>query len=216
MTYLTFRPYWHVPLSIQRKELAPEIERDRTYLAKHGYEVVDAQDEVVAREVDDAMLSDLRSGKLELRQVPGEDNALGLVAFMFPNEHQVYMHDTPATSLFAKSRRDFSHGCIRLEKPLELAKWALRDQPEWTEERILAAMHGTKTFSVRLEKPIPVLIVYATAIVTASDEVHFFDDIYGQDAELIAEAAKGYPTSGKKADGKKNATTGGKVPHPRE
>ena len=199
MKYLTFRPYWHVPLSIQRKELIPAIRRDRSYLAHNGYEVVNARDEVVAAgKVDNAILNDLRSGKLQLRQMPGDKNALGLIAFMFPNEYSVYMHATPATSLFAKTRRDFSHGCIRVERPVELATWALKGKPEWTSGRIEEAMHGSKTMNVRLDKPIPVLIVYATAVVLPNEEVHFSPDIYGQDAELEAELAKGYPTVGKK------------------
>jgi len=111
---------------------------------------------------------------------------------MFPNEHNVYLHDTPATQLFRQSRRDFSHGCIRVEKPKELAEWVLRDLPQWTPERIDESMHGAKTFQVDLPKPIPVLIVYATAI-AADHEVRFFDDIYGFDAQLDQLIAKGYP-----------------------
>lgn len=127
----------------------------------------------------------LRSGKLRIRQVPGPENALGLVAFRFPNEYEVYLHGTPAMELFSKSRRDFSHGCIRAERPQELAEWALRNQPGWTPQRIADAMQGTKTVSVKLSKPIPVLIVYATAVALDKGEVRFFEDIYGQDAKLL-------------------------------
>jgi len=102
------------------------------------------------------------------------------------------LHDTPATELFARSRRDFSHGCIRVEKPRELAAWILRDQPKWTAERIAEAMNGAETVTVNLERPIPVLIVYGTAVVLESGEIHFFEDIYGLDAQLDDRLAKGY------------------------
>ena len=194
MKYVIFRPYWNVPLSIQRAELTPKIERDRSYLARNGFEVVTLQDKVVTNGVvDEATLTQLRAGKLRIRQTPGGKNALGLVKFVFPNEHSVYLHGTPATELFSKSRRDFSHGCIRVENPEGLAAWVLRDKPEWTPERIASAMHGAETIQVTLETPIPVLIVYVTAVVLESGEVRFFDDIYGQDAQIERLLAQGYP-----------------------
>jgi L,D-transpeptidase YcbB len=143
--------------------------------------------------IGDRILGQLRSGKARIRQVPGPQNALGLVKFLFPNPYNVYMHGTPATELFSRSRRDFSHGCIRLEKPEALAAWVLRDRPEWDSERIAAAMHGEKTIQVSLDKPIPVLIVYATAVVQENGDVHFFEDIYGHDAALAKALAAGYP-----------------------
>ncbi len=112
---------------------------------------------------------------------------------MFPNEYDVYMHDTPATELFSKSRRDFSHGCIRLEKPVDLAVWVLRNNPGWGIEEIQAAMNGSETQGVRLAQPIPVLIVYATVIVSEDGAVHFYKDIYKHDAALEAMLEKGYP-----------------------
>jgi murein L,D-transpeptidase YcbB/YkuD len=105
----------------------------------------------------------------------------------------VYMHDTPATEFFARSRRDFSHGCIRLERPADLAAWVLRDNSGWTPERIRAAMNGTATQQVNLAHPIPVLIVYGTVVVLEEGVVHFYDDIYGHDAALEKTLAKGYP-----------------------
>jgi len=110
--------------------------------------------------VDDALLARLRSGELRIRQKPGPQNSLGLVAFMFPNEYSVYLHATPAPELFSQSRRDFSHGCIRAEKPEQLAAWVLKGKPEWTPQRIFDAMNGAQTIQVTLEQPIPVLIVY--------------------------------------------------------
>jgi murein L,D-transpeptidase YcbB/YkuD len=194
MKYVVFRPYWNVPFSIQRAELVPKLDRDRSYLVKNQFEVVAAQDEVVSHGVvDDKLLKRLRSGELRIRQIPGPENSLGLVAFMFPNKYDVYLHATPATVLFSQSRRDFSHGCLRAEKPEQLAAWILRDKPEWTPERILDAMNGTETIRVNLDRPIPVLVVYATAVVLVNGEVRFFEDIYGQDAQLEQLLAKGYP-----------------------
>jgi murein L,D-transpeptidase YcbB/YkuD len=135
---------------------------------------------------------------------------LGLVKFLFPNEYNVYMHGTPATELFARSRRDFSHGCIRLERPEALAAWVLGDKPGWNSQRIGEAMHGERTIQVNLDKPVPVLIVYATAVVLENGEVHFFDDIYGHDAALEKVLAAGSPYP--QAD----PTSGARGPHPRE
>jgi L,D-transpeptidase YcbB len=131
MKYVVFRPYWEVPPSIIRAELIPHILRDPDYLAKAGFEIVDSRRSVVAEgTVTSDVLSQLRAAKLFIRQKPGPKNALGLVKFLFPNSYNVYMHDTPATEFFAKSRRDFSHGCIRLERPADLAAWVLRDTPD--------------------------------------------------------------------------------------
>ena len=194
MKSVIFRPYWNVPFSIEQAELMPKLDEDAAYLAKNRYEVVTLQNTLVTNgTVDHATLSLLHSGKLRIRQVPGPENALGLVAFMFPNKHDVYLHATPAMELFAKARRDFSHGCIRAEKPQQLAAWVLRNQSEWTPERIADTMNGTKTVYVSLDKPIPVLIVYATAVVLKTGEVRFFEDIYGQDTQLAELLAKGYP-----------------------
>jgi murein L,D-transpeptidase YcbB/YkuD len=194
MEYVIFRPYWEVPYSITKAEMIPHILRDPDYLAKKGFEVVDNRQNVVSTgTVTSEVLAQLRNGKLFVRQMPGPKNALGLVKFIFPNSYNVYMHDTPATEFFAKSRRDFSHGCIRLERPADLAAWVLRDNPGWTPERIRAAMNGTTTQQVNLAHPIPILILYATVIVLDDGVVHFFDDIYGHDAALDKVLAKGYP-----------------------
>ena len=197
MKYVVFRPYWEVPYSITRAEMIPHILRDPEYLAKNGLEVVDSRQNVVAAgTVSSDVLTQLRAGKLFVRQKPGPKNALGLVKFLFPNSYNVYMHDTPAPELFAKSRRDFSHGCIRLERPADLAAWVLRDNPGWNPERIRAAMNGEATQQVNLVHPIPVLILYATVIVLEDGQVHFYDDIYGHDASLEKVLAKGYPYPG--------------------
>ena len=156
--------------------------------------MVDARQNVVSSgAVTPEVLEQLRSGKLFIRQNPGPKNSLGLVKFIFPNTYNVYMHDSPEQELFSRTRRDFSHGCIRLEKPADLAAWVLRDNPGWTPERIHAAMNGDKTQQVNLAHPIPVLILYATVIVLEDGIVHFYDDIYGHDASLEQVLAKGYP-----------------------
>ncbi len=194
MQYVVFRPYWEVPSSITRGELIPHIARDPDYLSKKGFEVVDSRQNVVATgTVSSEVLSQLRAGKLFIRQKPGPKNALGLAKFIFPNSYNVYMHDTPSTEFFARSRRDFSHGCIRLEHPADLAGWVLRDNPGWTPEHIHAAMNGEATQQVNLAHPIPVLIVYGTVVVPEDGVVYFYDDIYGHDAALEKVLAKGYP-----------------------
>jgi murein L,D-transpeptidase YcbB/YkuD len=197
MQYVIFRPYWNVPYSIAKSEYLPKVARDPNYLSAKGFEVVNNRQEVVASgPVTGDVLQQLRSGKLFIRQAPGPKNALGLVKFIFPNDYSVYMHDTPAQEFFAKTRRDFSHGCIRLEKPADLAVWVLRDNPGWNADRVRAAMNGSPNQQVNLTRPIPVLIVYATATVTEDGSVHFYDDIYGHDASLEKVLDKGYPYPG--------------------
>jgi L,D-transpeptidase YcbB len=139
------------------------------------------------------VISGLRSGSLMARQLPGSKNALGLVKFIFPNQYNVYLHGTPEQELFSRSRRDFSHGCIRLEDPPALAAWVLRNKPEWTMDKIKATMNGDTTVQVNLDKPIPVLILYSTAVVEPDGEVRFFDDIYGYDKSLAQVLAAGPP-----------------------
>ena len=197
MQYVVFRPYWNVPYSIAKSEYLPKLARDPDFLAKKGFEVVDSRQQVVSSgAVSSDVLAQLRSGKLFIRQGSGPKNALGLVKFIFPNDYSVYMHDTPAQEFFAKTRRDFSHGCIRLEKPAELAVWVLRDNPGWSAEKVRAAMNGTTQQQVNLARRIPVLIVYATVVVPEDGRVHFYDDIYGHDAALAKVLAKGYPYPG--------------------
>jgi murein L,D-transpeptidase YcbB/YkuD len=197
MQYVIFRPYWSVPYSIVKGELIPHIIRDPDYLTKKGLEVVNSREEVITSgTVTSDVLEQLRAGKLFVRQPPGPKNALGLAKFIFPNNFSVYMHDSPEHELFSQSRRDFSHGCIRLERPADLAVWVLRNNPGWDVDHVRAAMNGTTTQQVNLAHPIPVLIVYATVIVTEDGVVHFYDDIYKHDAALEKVLAQGYPYPG--------------------
>ncbi len=198
MQYIVFRPYWNVPRSIVRSEIIPAIVKNRNYIAKKNFEVVTYSGTVVTSgSINDNVLAQLRAAKLTVRQKPGPDNALGLVKFLFPNEHSVYLHGTPAQQLFSQSRRDFSHGCIRVQQPTELAAYLLRDQPPWTPEKVRAAMEtGPNNQQVDLKVPIPVLILYITAVVEEDGSVHFFNDIYGHDKSLKALLAKGPPYPG--------------------
>lgn len=185
MEYVIFRPYWNVPTSITRNEIIPALRRNPGYLAKHNMQVVSSGGTVVSEgELDADSSRQVRSGRFEIRQRPGPSNSLGLVKFVFPNQYDVYLHGTPEQRLFARARRDFSHGCIRVEDPEGLAQWVLRNDSSWTPERIHDAMYGSRTMQVNLPQHIPVLIFYATAMVDEKGEVHFFPDIYGLDAAL--------------------------------
>jgi murein L,D-transpeptidase YcbB/YkuD len=185
MKYLIFWPYWNVPPSILRGEIIPKITKDPAYTQKNNFEVATYSGQVVTDGVvSEDVLAQLRAGKLMVRQKPGPKNALGLIKFIFPNDQNVYLHSTPSQSLFSESRRDFSHGCIRVEDPKALAEWVLRNNPGWTIERIEAAFKAEKQQQVNLTHEIPVLIVYGTAITKENGQVFFFDDIYGYDKAM--------------------------------
>jgi murein L,D-transpeptidase YcbB/YkuD len=186
MTHLIFRPYWNVPRSILRNEVLPAAERDATYLARHDMELVNGQgDDAKPVAATPEALEAARAGALRVRQRPGPKNSLGLAKFIFPNDDNVYLHGTPARELFARSRRDFSHGCVRVEDPAALAQWLLKDQPAWTPERIAAAMNGAALQRVDLGAPVPVILYYVTAAVMPEDgRLHFADDLYRHDAAL--------------------------------
>jgi len=194
MTFIVLRPYWNVPPGILRRSTIPAIKRDRNYVAKQNFEITRLDGKVVTSgPVSDDVLAQLQAGKLAIRQKPGPNNALGLVKLMFPNEYSVYLHSTPSTELFWQSRRDFSAGCIRVEKPAELTTWVLRNNPGWTLDRVQQGMQsGKDNVTVTLPRVVPVFIVYGTAI-AYENEVHFYDDIYGHDRKLAAVLAKGYP-----------------------
>lgn len=196
MKYVVFRPYWNVPPGIQRSEIVPAIRRDRDYLSKNNYEVITPDGAVITSgTISDEILQKLSTGKLAVRQRPGPTNALGLVKLIFPNANNVYLHSTPSQQLFSQSRRDFSHGCIRVENAAGLAAWSLAaNEQSWTLEKAREAMQGTEdNVQVNLARSIPVLILYATAIVDDDGTTHFFDDIYGFDADLTKVLSKGYP-----------------------
>jgi L,D-transpeptidase YcbB len=182
---VTFRPYWYVPKTILTNEVLPELRDHPGLFQARGYEVVDRQGRVVGLHAPGVEAqAKLRAGKLLLRQRPGSANPLGPVKFVLPNQYEVYLHGTAATGLFSRTRRDFSHGCIRVEDPVALAAWVLRDNAGWTRERAREAMGADLTISVDVAARIPVLVVYSTAAVNSVGEVLFFEDIYGHDEEL--------------------------------
>jgi murein L,D-transpeptidase YcbB/YkuD len=162
MNQIIFSPYWNVPSSILRKEILPAIARNSNYLAKHDMEWVGHR----------------------VRQRPGPQNALGKVKFVFPNSHIIFMHDTPSKSLFNEEQRAFSHGCIRLARPRDLAIEVLKDDKNWTVEKIDAAMNRQVEKTYNLKTRIPVYIGYFTAWVDSDGQIHFYEDIYGHDERL--------------------------------
>jgi L,D-transpeptidase YcbB len=184
MRAIEFSPYWNVPSSIARAETVPRLRRDPGYFAREGFEFVGPDGRADAA-LSAAKLDALSAGRLRIRQRPGPRNALGDIKFVFPNSDHIFLHHTPATELFARDRRDFSHGCIRVEQPVALAKFVLRDRPEWTEERIRQAMGRGESATLRLAEPVRVLIAYGTVLVKGG-RVHFFEDIYAQDRRLDA------------------------------
>jgi murein L,D-transpeptidase YcbB/YkuD len=184
MRFIEFSPYWNIPPSIARAETVPKLRRDPGYLVREGMEFVQAGG-AVSTAVTPAQLDAVLAGQARIRQRPGPKNALGDIKFVFPNRDNIYLHHTPATALFERERRDFSHGCIRVEHPVELAKFVLKNAPEWTEARIEKAMNRGESTTLRLAEPVPVLITYGTTLVKES-QTYFFEDIYGLDRQLDA------------------------------
>ena len=183
MTYVVFSPYWNIPSSILRDETIPRIARDPGFLERNNIEVAgtsgsdgDAFDPTTIDWSDTSA-----TAKLRFRQRPGPDNALGQVKFIFPNHFDVYLHDTPSDTLFFRDKRALSHGCIRVENPLALAKYVLGNQPEWTESRITMAMNTRTEQAVTLTEKLKVHIGYWTAWVEPDGSVTFTEDPYGLD-----------------------------------
>ena len=187
ITYVVFNPTWTIPPTILVKDKLPVIKRDPGYLKRNNIRVIDSR----GREVDPYSVnwSQYGAGRMppyQLRQDPGEDNALGLVKIMFPNPHMVYLHDTPTKSLFDKDERTFSSGCIRVEKAFELAERVLNDPAQWNQQT-MAEVVATKTMqTVNLAKPVPVLILYWTAQPRPDGQVIFRNDVYGRDKPTLA------------------------------
>jgi L,D-transpeptidase YcbB len=182
---VVFRPFWDVPPRIARRELVPRIRREPSYFTREGFEIVRGpEDDAVLYSPTEANLSRVSAGTLRLRQLPGPKNALGFVKLVFPNPYNVYLHGTPEQQLFAQPRRDFSHGCIRVEEPTTLAEFALRGQPAWDRVAIDSASEAEKTTHVGVDEPATVVVFYVTTSVDTAGVVHFYPDIYGHDAVL--------------------------------
>ena len=194
MRYIVFRPYWVIPPGIMQREILPAVRRDRGYLARNDMELYQGDgDNGRAVATTSPNLARAASGTLGIRQRPGPRNSLGPAKFIFPNDHNVYLHGTPATDLFSLARRDFSHGCIRLQDPAALAVWVLRNEERWSRAQVEAAMQGRSSQRVDLARPLPVMIYYTTAVVRPGGIVAFYGDVYGHDARLERALAKGYP-----------------------
>ncbi len=190
MKTVVFAPYWNVPQSITRKEILPKLRSNPGYLAAQNMEIVS---DGIPLSPSASNIAKLSSGAAQLRQGPGPKNALGRVKFLFPNSNSVYLHDTPTQSVFDKTRRDFSHGCIRLSQPAALAEWVLRAEGGWDAGRVAQEMAGTTEKAVPLRQPIPVVIFYTTAVARRGGTISFFADVYGHDKTLERALAAGYP-----------------------
>jgi len=197
MTYMELNPYWHIPPTIAREDILENIWKDPEYLLKTNIRVFKnwkAQAPEINPDSIDWSQITAKNLSFKLRQEPGPSNALGRIKFMFPNKFDVYLHDTPARALFKKTKRSSSSGCIRVEKPIELAEYLLRDDPKWTHEEILAAINSNKRQVVLIREPIAVHVLYRTAWVDEDDTIHFRDDIYGRD-KMLDEALNERPPS---------------------
>jgi len=183
MRFIDFMPYWNVPYNIVKEEILPKLIQNPGYLDKENMELVTTfGNETKAVAFTGSSIAQLKQGTLRIRQRPGKKNALGKVKFIFPNKEDVYLHDTPAQTLFSKSRRDFSHGCVRVDNPEGLAEFALRNQ--WSKEKIQQALNTPKTQRVILKKSIPVLFLYITSFFDHNNNLAFYQDIYGYDVVL--------------------------------
>jgi murein L,D-transpeptidase YcbB/YkuD len=187
MTYIILNPYWNIPRSIALEETLPKIHADPEYLSKRNIRVLqgwtDGSTEVDPSTIDWSQVNN-NNLKYRFRQNPGPSNPLGHIKFMLPNHYNVYLHDTSQKNLFRKQRRDFSHGCIRIENPLGLAEYVLSGEPGWTKERIESEIRKGKSQSIVLPDPTPVFLVYFTAWVDDQEEIQFRHDVYGRDEAL--------------------------------
>ncbi len=184
MKYIVINPYWNVPSSIARREYLPKLRQDAGYLLRQNIHVLRGGSRIDPYSVNWNAISPA-AFPFRLRQDPGTKNALGRIKFMFPNRFNVYIHDTPAKSLFSKSKRVFSHGCIRVENPPELAEVLLKEQG-WSLNKVNSAIAARKKRVVNLKEPIPVHITYLTAWVNKDGSTHFREDVYGRDKRLAA------------------------------
>jgi L,D-transpeptidase YcbB len=193
MTYIILNPYWNIPRSIALEETLPKIHADEEYLAKQDIRVFQGWTDD-STEIDPSTIDWSRVGnhnlKYRFRQNPGPYNPLGLIKFMLPNDYNVYLHDTSKKSLFKKQRRDFSHGCIRVENPIGLAEYVLSTEPGWTKERIESKIRKGKSQSIILPAPLPVYLVYFTAWVDDQGDIQFRHDVYGRDEALYQSLRK--------------------------
>ncbi len=185
MEYVVLNPYWIVPPGILKKEIIPKIKNDPSYLLKNNMEIVDAKGRRInPRAINWHRINPSRFPYI-IRQKPGPKNALGRIKFIFPNKHFVFLHDTPAKSLFSRNIRAFSHGCIRVEKPMELVEILFKDSPKWNLEKIRRIIDSGKNVTIHLQKKIPIFILYWTVIRNENDSITFLQDIYDRDKKIL-------------------------------
>jgi murein L,D-transpeptidase YcbB/YkuD len=183
MSYIVFSPYWNIPPSITKSEIMPAVRKNPAYLSQKNMEVVNLS----GKHVDPESVNwSAKSFPYMIRQRPGANNSLGLVKFMFPNAHNVYLHDTPSRSLFEREDRAMSHGCIRVQNPAKLAEILLRRDSKWTPAKINQAMHQSTETIVTLPQKIPVVLLYLTFWADSKGDAHFRQDIYDRDGEVLA------------------------------
>ncbi|MGB5676679.1 MAG: L,D-transpeptidase family protein [Gammaproteobacteria bacterium] len=185
MNHLVFNPTWTVPPTILRKDILPKVQRDPDYLRRKNISVLDRNGK--ALDIDSIDWASLSPGRFPyiLRQEPGPDNALGRVKFMFPNAFMVYLHDTPSKTLFGRTQRAFSSGCIRVERPFEFAELLLNNPQRWNQAAIQKVLDTQQTRTIMLEDPLPVLLLYWTTEVDETGRIHFREDIYGRDERIL-------------------------------
>ncbi len=187
MTYIDINPFWNVPPSIAKKEILPKLRQDASYLERNKFKLFSdwsgSAEQLDPASIDWILAAD-KGFPYKIRQEPGDHNALGRIKFMLPNHFNVYLHDTPAKSLFKKATRSFSHGCIRVADPVSLAEAVLAQTPGWTRPEIESAIASGERRVVSLKQPLPVHIGYLTAYANKDGSVHFRDDVYGRDERL--------------------------------
>ena len=195
MSYVVFNPTWTVTRNIIRNEIIPKTKKDPSYLTQHNFDLIDGDGQKISPASIDWPTVNARKFPYRVVQRAGPDNALGMVKFIFPNKHAVYLHDTPRRDLFSRSERAFSHGCIRVKDPLTLAELLLGDQSKWTREKIDAVIEGGKTTTVHLSRKLPVLLLYWTVDPDPTGNVRFYTDVYDRDKGVLQALDTSYPGS---------------------
>ena len=185
ISQLILNPYWNVPTSIVRKEMLPKLKRNSNYLSKNNMELLSGNTIIDPSTVNWNKYTS--SIPYSIRQKPGDDNALGKMKFIFPNNFSIYLHDTPSRSIFNESKRAFSHGCIRVESPMKLAQYILRNNQKWNSDNLQSKIESKKTISIQIKPTLPVYIVYFTAWIGNSGEINFRNDLYNMDSQLEKE-----------------------------
>ncbi|WP_232787375.1 L,D-transpeptidase family protein [Spongiibacter nanhainus] len=186
MSYLVLNPWWETPSKLARKDLLPKFQRDPSIVQSLGYQILDTQGKVV--DPSNMNWNEYTESRFpfRVRQQPGPMNALGQVKFMFPNSHDVYLHDTPSRDLFSKTRRDFSSGCIRVRNPIDLVEWVIGPNPQWSRDKLENVLSSGKETTVKLTEKIPVHLLYWTVVADDdNDDIRFVADIYQRDQRVL-------------------------------